>query len=105
LIAAIIAFIAAYGLAHTLRPVTTHLGDIVTITAGSLAWLLAAFVILTVTGSKLPAQVLRRVRVGIRKHLLQLNPNLHRIRPVNLARHIVLLLPVYVRKTWCSTIP
>jgi putative peptidoglycan lipid II flippase len=60
LIAALIAFIATYGLAHTLRPVTTHLGDIVTIAAGSLAWLLAAFVILTVTGSKLPAQVLRR---------------------------------------------
>jgi putative peptidoglycan lipid II flippase len=60
LIAAVIAFIAAYGLSHTLRPVTTHLGDLVTITAGSLAWLLAAFVILRITGSKLPAQILRR---------------------------------------------
>jgi putative peptidoglycan lipid II flippase len=60
LLAAIIAFIAAYGLAHTLLPVATHLGDIVTITLGSLAWLLAAFVILTLTGSKLPAQILRR---------------------------------------------
>jgi putative peptidoglycan lipid II flippase len=60
LIAAVIAFIAAYGLAHTLRPTTTHLGDIVTITLSSLAWLLTAFVILTITGSKLPAQILRR---------------------------------------------
>lgn len=60
LIAAIIAFIAAYGLTHTLRPTTTHLGDIITITLGSIAWLLATFVILTLTGSKLPGQILRR---------------------------------------------
>jgi putative peptidoglycan lipid II flippase len=60
LLAAVIAFIATYGLAHTLRPTTTHLGDIVTITLSSIAWLLAAFVILTLTGSKLPAQILRR---------------------------------------------
>jgi putative peptidoglycan lipid II flippase len=60
LIAAIIALIAAYGLAHALPPVSTHKGDFIVITAGSIAWLLAAFVLLNVTGSKLPAQIMRR---------------------------------------------
>ncbi len=60
LIAALIAFAATYSLTHTLRPAASHLGDIITITAGSLAWLLAAFTVLQLTGSKLPAQILRR---------------------------------------------
>ena len=60
LLAALIAFITTYGLAHTLRTAHTHFGDILTIAAGSAAWLAAAFVILTITGSKLPRQLLRR---------------------------------------------
>jgi putative peptidoglycan lipid II flippase len=60
LLAAIIALIAAYGLAHTLPPTSTHEGDLLTIAAGSTAWAIAAYVILTITGSKLPAQILRR---------------------------------------------
>jgi putative peptidoglycan lipid II flippase len=60
LAAAVIAFIATYGLVHLLHPATTHTGDLITITAGSLTWLIAALAILQVTGSKLPAQILRR---------------------------------------------
>jgi putative peptidoglycan lipid II flippase len=60
LIAALVAFAATYGLVHLLRPTNTHTGDLITITAGSLAWLIAAFAVLTLTGSKLPAQIPRR---------------------------------------------
>ena len=60
LIAALIAFIAAYGLAHALPAITTHRGDFVVLAAGSAAWGLAALVVLIVTGSKLPRQILRR---------------------------------------------
>jgi putative peptidoglycan lipid II flippase len=60
LVAALIAFIAAYGLVHALPVVNTHRGDFVVLAAGSVAWVLAALVILTVTGSKLPKQILRR---------------------------------------------
>jgi putative peptidoglycan lipid II flippase len=60
LLAAIVAFIAAYGLVHAMPTVSTHRGDLLMIVAGSIAWLLAAGVILTITGSKLPRQILRR---------------------------------------------
>jgi putative peptidoglycan lipid II flippase len=60
LLAAIVAFIAAYGLVHAMPAVSTHRGDLVIIVCGSLAWLIAAAVILVITGSRLPAQVLRR---------------------------------------------
>ena len=60
LLAAIIAYIAAIGLIRALPPTATHLGDILTITAGTLAWAIAALIILIVTRSKLPAQLLRR---------------------------------------------
>ena len=60
LLAALIAFIAAYGLAHALPPTPGHKADLITITAGSLAWAIAAVTILTITRSKLPAQILRR---------------------------------------------
>ena len=60
LAAAILSFAAAYELVHHLPPVTTHPGDIAIITAGSIAWLIAAALILQLTGSKLPAQILRR---------------------------------------------
>jgi putative peptidoglycan lipid II flippase len=60
LLAAIMAYIAAYGLVRALPPVSTHAGDALMIAAGSVAWAIAAMVILTITGSKLPAQILRR---------------------------------------------
>jgi putative peptidoglycan lipid II flippase len=60
LAAACIAFIAAYGLVHALPTVTTHRGDFLVLAAGSVAWLLAALIVLTVTGSKLAKQILRR---------------------------------------------
>ena len=60
LLAAIIAFIAAYGLVHALPPASTHKGDVITLAAGTTAWALAALVILLVTRSKLPRQLLRQ---------------------------------------------
>ena len=60
LTAALVAYIAAYGLARALPRTATHQGDILTITAGSLAWAVAAVTILLLTRSKLPAQILRR---------------------------------------------
>jgi putative peptidoglycan lipid II flippase len=60
LLAALVALLTAYGLAHALPPVTTHKGDALTLAAGTIAWAAAAFVILTITGSKLPKQLLLR---------------------------------------------
>jgi putative peptidoglycan lipid II flippase len=60
LIAAIVAYIAALGLVRALPPTATHTGDILAIAAGSFAWALAAIIILVVTRSRLPAQLLRR---------------------------------------------
>jgi putative peptidoglycan lipid II flippase len=40
--------------------VATHKGDALILAAGSVAWAVAAVVILVVTGSKLPGQILRR---------------------------------------------
>jgi putative peptidoglycan lipid II flippase len=60
LLAALIAWLAAFGLARAMPAAHSHRGDFLTVTAGSVAWLVATFVMLTVTGSTLPAQVLRR---------------------------------------------
>jgi putative peptidoglycan lipid II flippase len=60
LLAALIAWLAAFGLARAMPAAQSHRGDFLTVTAGSVAWLVATFVMLTVTGSTLPAQVLRR---------------------------------------------
>jgi putative peptidoglycan lipid II flippase len=60
LLAACVAFIASYSLGHALPVVAALRGDFLVLAAGSVAWLLAALVILTVTGSKLPRQILRR---------------------------------------------
>lgn len=61
--AAVAAICAAVGIgfvAYRLPPAHTHLGDLLIIAAGSLVWLMMSFVLLKVTGSKLPAQVMRR---------------------------------------------
>jgi len=63
LLAAFIAYIAAYGLARALPNIPGHTGDLLTITAGSLAWIVAAVIILLITRSRLPAQILRRKTV------------------------------------------
>jgi putative peptidoglycan lipid II flippase len=60
LLAAMVAYLAAYGFAHALPRTSTHKGDLITVIAGSLAWLVAAFAMLLITRSKLPAQILRR---------------------------------------------
>jgi len=60
LLAAIAAFAAAAAAVHFLPPVTTHLGDLVIITIGSITWAIAAYAVLHLTGSTLPRQVLRR---------------------------------------------
>jgi putative peptidoglycan lipid II flippase len=59
-LAAVIAFLAAYGLVHALPTMTGHKGDALTLAAGTTAWGLAALIILVVTGSRLPSQLLRR---------------------------------------------
>lgn len=58
-LAALLAFGAAYAAAHAMPSTTTHPGDLITIIIGSLAWAVVAFVVLTVTGSKLPKQLVR----------------------------------------------
>jgi putative peptidoglycan lipid II flippase len=60
LLAAVVAFIAAYGLVRALPPTSTHKGDLITLAAGTTAWGLVALVILLITRSKLPNQLLRR---------------------------------------------
>ncbi len=64
LVAALLAFAAAYFSAHAivngLPRLHGHLADLLIITAGSLAWALAAFAILLALRSKLPNQILRR---------------------------------------------
>jgi putative peptidoglycan lipid II flippase len=60
LLAALVAYAATAAAAHLLPPVSTHLKDIVTIALASIAWLVAAALTLFATGSKLPAQILRR---------------------------------------------
>jgi putative peptidoglycan lipid II flippase len=61
-LAALLAFAAAYAAAHAMPATTTHAGDMVTIAVGSLAWAVAALMVLTILGSKLPKQMLRRGR-------------------------------------------
>jgi putative peptidoglycan lipid II flippase len=61
LLAAIIGYIAAYGLTNALPPAHSHTADALTLAAGTTAWALSALVILTVTGSKLPRKLLRRI--------------------------------------------
>ena len=58
--AALVAFAATAAAAHFLPPVSTHAKDILTIALASIAWLAAAALTLFATGSKLPAQILRR---------------------------------------------
>ncbi len=64
LAAALIAFVAAHSatlaVAHALPTLTGHPADFLLITAGSLAWAIAALLMLTLLRSKLPAQILRR---------------------------------------------
>ncbi len=60
LFAALLAYIATAAATHFLPPVSTHRNDILTIAAASLAWVATAGLTLLATGSKLPAQILRR---------------------------------------------
>jgi putative peptidoglycan lipid II flippase len=60
LVAALIAYTATVTAAHFLPSASTHLKDFVTIAAGSLVWVAMGALVLVVTGSKLPRQILRR---------------------------------------------
>jgi putative peptidoglycan lipid II flippase len=60
LLASLVAYIAAYGLARALPPLPGHKGDLLTIAAGTTAWAIAALILLLITRSKLPNQLLRR---------------------------------------------
>jgi putative peptidoglycan lipid II flippase len=60
LLAALLAYAATTAAAHFLPPVSTHPKDMLTIAAASLVWAAAAAGTLFATGSKLPAQILRR---------------------------------------------
>jgi putative peptidoglycan lipid II flippase len=60
LLAALVAYAATAAAAHLLPPVSTHAKDLVTIATASIAWIAAAALTLFATGSKLPAQILRR---------------------------------------------
>jgi putative peptidoglycan lipid II flippase len=60
LLAALVAFAATAAAAHLLPPVSTHANDLETIALASIAWIAAAALTLFATGSKLPAQILRR---------------------------------------------
>jgi putative peptidoglycan lipid II flippase len=60
LLAALAAWAAAAAAAHFLPPVSTYRRDLFTIAAASAAWAAAAALTLLATGSKLPAQILRR---------------------------------------------
>ncbi len=60
LAAALLGYAAAAAATHFLPPVSTHAKDMLTIVAASIAWAVAAAATLFATGSKLPAQILRR---------------------------------------------
>ena len=64
LAAALIAFVAAYSatlaLTHALPTLTGHTADLLTITAGTLAWAIATLLMLLLLRSRLPARILRR---------------------------------------------
>lgn len=59
-LAAICAAVAVGFVVYRLPAVHTHPGDVAIIAVGSLVWLAVAFVLLRLTGSKLPNQVLRK---------------------------------------------
>jgi len=62
--AALIAFAAAYAAVHAILnfhpTLQGHKADLLLLTVGSTAWLLATFAVLLTLRSKLPAQILRR---------------------------------------------
>jgi putative peptidoglycan lipid II flippase len=60
LLAALVAYAATAFAAHFLPPVSTHAKDVLTIALASLVWIASAALTLFATGSKLPAQILRR---------------------------------------------
>jgi putative peptidoglycan lipid II flippase len=59
-LAATVAFAVTYAATHALRLPTTHEADALIIATGSVVWAAVTYVLLVATGSKLPAQLLRR---------------------------------------------
>jgi putative peptidoglycan lipid II flippase len=60
LLAAVVGFAAAYAVVQALPATRTHTGDLITIAAGSIAWGVAALLVLVSTKSALPAQLMSR---------------------------------------------
>jgi putative peptidoglycan lipid II flippase len=60
LLAALVAYVATATATHYLPPVSSHAKDCVTIAVASIVWAVVAGLTLIATGSKLPAQILRR---------------------------------------------
>jgi putative peptidoglycan lipid II flippase len=60
LLAAVVAYVATSSAARFLPSASTHRRDVVTIAAASVVWAAAAGLSLQLSGSKLPAQILRR---------------------------------------------
>jgi putative peptidoglycan lipid II flippase len=60
LAASTVSFLAAAACVRFIPVHPSHIGDFVLLTAGTVAWLIVAALTLLATGSKLPAQILRR---------------------------------------------
>jgi putative peptidoglycan lipid II flippase len=60
LLAAVVAYAATATAANYLPGISTHLHDTLTIAAASVVWAVVAALALRISGSKLPAQILRR---------------------------------------------
>jgi putative peptidoglycan lipid II flippase len=60
LLAALVAYAATSAATHFLPPIATHAKDILTIAVASIVWAAVAGLTLFLSGSKLPAQILRR---------------------------------------------
>src|SRR6185437_14858280 len=62
LTASIISFIVLYGVVHVLPPAGSFPRDLLALTCGTAAWLGTAWLVLHLTGSTLPNQLISRFR-------------------------------------------
>ncbi len=62
LAAAIVSFVALFGVVHLLPPAGTFPHDLLQLACGTAVWLAVSWLVLHLTGSKLPQQLIRRFR-------------------------------------------
>jgi putative peptidoglycan lipid II flippase len=62
LVAAVAALLVVAAAVRSLPHVSTHLGDVIVLAAGSALWALVCWTVLRLTHSKLPTELKRRVR-------------------------------------------